>query len=119
MKCRTLPVAYLAAMADVLRILGHAYRLRIVERLDLCGPAPGHILLSKLGGAQGALSQHLSKLRLAGVIRAERRGKEVWYSLASPASLTILNCMRRKHEETTGNKRQIPGASHQASSARG
>ena len=99
MKTRTLPVAFLANMADVLRILGHAYRLRLVERLDLRGPAPGHLLLAELGGAQGALSQHVNKLRLAGVIRGERRGKEVWYSLASPAALTILNCMRKKHAE--------------------
>ena len=96
MKSRTLPVAYLEQMAGVLRILGHAYRLRIVERLDLCGPAPGHILLSKLGGAQGALSQHLSRLRLAGVIQAERRGKEVWFTIATPAAATLLNCMRQR-----------------------
>jgi DNA-binding transcriptional ArsR family regulator len=96
MKSRTLPMSYLEKMAGVLRILGHAYRLRIVERLDLRGPAAGHRLLAELGGAQGALSQHLNKLRIAGVIRAERRGKEVWYGLASPDALTILNCMRKR-----------------------
>ena len=97
MKGGALPVAYLEKMADALRIMGHVYRLRIVERLDLLGPAPGHRLLAELGGAQGALSQHLNKLRLAGVIRAERRGKEVWYGLANPDALTILNCMRKRH----------------------
>ena len=107
MKDRTLPVAYLEQMAGVLRILGHAYRLRIVERLDLRGPAPGHVLLAELGGAQGALSQHLSKLRLAGVIRAERRGQEVWYGLANPDALTILNCMRkRRHVSQVGRGRR-------------
>jgi hypothetical protein len=35
-------------------------------------------------------------LRLAGVIQAERRGKEVWFTLATPAAVTILNCMRQR-----------------------
>lgn len=96
MRPRTLPIDYLQQMSGALRVLGHAYRLRIVERLDLGGPAPGHRLLADLGGAQAALSQHLNKLRLAGVIRAERRGREVWFSLASPAALTILHCMRHR-----------------------
>ena len=110
MKNRVLPQDFLEQMAGALRVLGHTYRLRIVERLDLCGPAPGHGLLAGLGGAQGALSQHLNKLRLAGIIRAERRGQEVWYSLASPAALTILNCMRNKHKGVSGASRQASGA---------
>ena len=96
MKGGALPVAYLAKMADALRIMGHVYRLRIVERLDLLGPAPGHRLLAELGGAQGALSQHLARLRQAGVIQAERRGKEVWFTIATPAAPTLLNCMRQR-----------------------
>lgn len=96
MKQEKLPAEFLETMAGVLRVLAHPYRLRIVERLDLRGPAPGHQLLAELGGAQGALSQHVAKLRQAGVIRAERRGREIWFALASPAALTILNCMRRR-----------------------
>ncbi len=99
MKARILPHEFLEQMSGALRVLGHAYRLRIVEHLDLRGPAPGHQLLAELGGAQGALSQHLARLRQAGVIQAERRGKEVWYSLAAPAALTILNCMRKRQGE--------------------
>jgi DNA-binding transcriptional ArsR family regulator len=93
----TLPAEFVQEMAGALRALGHAYRLRLVERLDLEGPAPGHALRAKLGGAQAALSQHLQKLRQNNILRAERRGKEVWFSLASPAALTLLNCMRRKY----------------------
>jgi DNA-binding transcriptional ArsR family regulator len=96
MQPSALPVDFMEEMASVLRILAHAYRLRIVERLDLRGPAPGHQLLAELGGTQGALSQHVNKLRQAGVLRAERRGKEVWYALANPDALTILNCMRKR-----------------------
>jgi len=96
MQTRPLPVAFLNQMADVLKVMGHGFRLRIVEFLDLHGPTPAHVLLAALGGAQGALSQHLSRLRNAGVIQAERRGKEVWFTLATPAARTILNCMRQR-----------------------
>ncbi|MDD5705515.1 MAG: metalloregulator ArsR/SmtB family transcription factor [Kiritimatiellae bacterium] len=97
-KTDLLPPTYLGRMADALRVLGHAYRLRIVEHLDHGGAAPGHVLLAALGGAQGALSQHLNKMRAAGLIAAERRGREVWYALANPDALTILNCMRKRHQ---------------------
>ena len=65
-----LPQAFLDTMSVTLRVMGHPYRLRVVEHLDLHGSQPGHALLAALGGAQGALSQHLARLRHAGVIRA-------------------------------------------------
>lgn len=103
-KTPLLSVVFLEEMAAVLRILAHGYRLRIVEQVDLHGPMPVHRLLAALGGAQGALSQHLTKLRLAGVLRADRRGKEVWCSLANPDALTLLNCLR-KRAAIEGNRR--------------
>ena len=112
MQKQPLPVPFLNQMADVLKVMGHGFRLRIVEFLDLHGPTPAHVLLAALGGAQGALSQHLSKLRLAGVIQAERRGKEVWFTIATPAVPTLLNCMRQRMSpdvkpfEATLNRRQ-------------
>jgi ArsR family transcriptional regulator len=83
-------------MAEVLRVLAHGYRLRIVEFLDMNGPSPVYRIVEALGGPQGALSQHLNKMRLSGLLRSERRGKEVWYAIANPDSLTILNCMRKR-----------------------
>lgn len=95
---RPLPMtpAYLDQMAEVLRVLAHGYRLRIAEFLDLNGAAPVYRIADDLGGPQGALSQHLNKMRVAGLLRAERRGKEVWYDIANPDTLTILNCMRKR-----------------------
>jgi len=114
MKNQILSAAFVQEMAVALRVLGHPYRLRIVERLDLAGAAPGHALLAELGGSQGALSQHVNKLRQAGLLRAERRGKEVWYDLASPAALTILNCMRKRHRVSSGSVGLAAGIDHAA-----
>jgi len=109
-KTEKLPLDFLANMASVLRVMAHGYRLRIVEHLDLHGPTPGHELLDALGGAQGALSQHLNKLRQTGVLRAERRGKEVWFALANPDALTILDCMRKRFATDAGGKSKKTGA---------
>ena len=96
MQAKLLPAAFLDRLTDVLKAMGHTYRLRILELLDLRGPAPAHDVLATLGGAQGALSQHLARLRRTGVIQAERRGKEVWYTLAAPTAEAILNFMRER-----------------------
>ena len=92
----TLPTVYLERMADIIKVLGHPYRLQIIEYLDLNGKSPVHHILAGIGGNQAALSQHLNKMRSAGIIVSERRGKEVWCEIAEPDSLTILNCMRKR-----------------------
>jgi DNA-binding transcriptional ArsR family regulator len=86
-------------MAEALKVLAHADRLRILEFLDLTGAAPVFRIVEETGLAQATTSQHLNRMRRGGLIQAERRGKEVWYSIAEPNAVTILNCIRRKHGE--------------------
>ena len=50
-------------------------------------------------GSTVVASHHLARMRLAGIVAAERRGKETWYRIADPHSVTILNCIRRKAEQ--------------------
>jgi DNA-binding transcriptional ArsR family regulator len=70
----------LAAVADRLRLLGDPTRLTIVCALAQGETNPG--CLAELAGvAPAALSQHLAKLRLAGVARPHRDGQRVWYEL--------------------------------------
>lgn len=94
-----LPEMYVERMAEVIKVLGHTYRLQIIEHLDLNGEQPVHQILAAIGGNQAALSQHLNKMRRAGIIKAVRRGKEVWYGIADEDSLTILGCMRKRFDK--------------------
>ena len=68
------------AVCDRLRLLADPTRLRIV-----CALAQGETnptCLSELAGVGvPAVSQHLAKLRLAGVCRPRRDGQRVWYEL--------------------------------------
>ena len=68
------------AVANRLRLLADPTRLRIV-----CALAQGETnptCLAELAGVGApAVSQHLAKLRLAGVCRPRRDGQRVWYEL--------------------------------------
>lgn len=93
-----IPAETLRQMADTLRLIAHPHRLRIIEMLEAAGTAPVHQITVRLGLPQAATSQHLNQMRRRSLLRSERRGKEVWYSIADPRSLTILNCIRKKQE---------------------
>lgn len=79
--------------AEMLRTMAHPMRLRIVDALNTAGELPVCEIANYLGIAQSATSQHLNQLRLMGLIQSERRGKEVWYSIADRRPIALLNCI--------------------------
>ncbi len=86
----------LERMAAALKILAHPCRLKVAEVLQREGSMPVHTLMEKVPLPQATLSQYLNQMRRAGLVRAERKGKEVWYEIADSSVLTILDCIRRK-----------------------
>jgi ArsR family transcriptional regulator, zinc-responsive transcriptional repressor len=70
----------LAAAGDLLRALAAPVRIAIVLQLRV-SPRCVHDLVDVLGANQPLVSQHLRVLKSAGVVRGERRGREVVYSL--------------------------------------
>ena len=79
--------------ADVLKTLANARRLEILHRLA-DGPREVGRLAAELGVSQPNVSQHLAVLRAAGVIEAERDGREVRYRLADPEVMVACRIMR-------------------------
>ena len=73
--------APLEEAADLLRALASPHRLAIVRELD--GRARCvHELVDALGVSQPLVSQHLRILRASHLVQAERRGREIAYSLS-------------------------------------
>ena len=98
-----LALAAVRPFAERLRVLGHPVRLLILDRLQSGGAMPVHRLVTALGDtalSQAALSQHLARMRQAGLLAAQRHGHEVWYAVADPHALTILNCIQAKLRRT-------------------
>ena len=71
----------LAAAGDLLRALAAPVRIAIVLQLR-DAPRCVHDLVDALDLPQPLISQHLRVLKEAAVVRGERRGREVVYSLA-------------------------------------
>lgn len=88
-----LTVDALNRAAETLKILAHPKRLRIIEILERKQEVPVHSLTEQTGLPQAVVSQHLNQMRRAGLLSAERRGKEMWYSISDPRALSILNCI--------------------------
>lgn len=80
--------------AAVLKTVAHPLRLRIVELLESCERSVGD-LQERLGVTQSLTSQHLSQMRVRGVLAARREGTAVYYSVANPDVVKVINCIRR------------------------
>jgi ArsR family transcriptional regulator, zinc-responsive transcriptional repressor len=72
-------VSYEAA-GELLRALAAPVRIAIITELAE-GPRCVHEIVEAVGAPQPLVSQHLRVLRGAGVVRGERRGREIAYSL--------------------------------------
>ena len=80
--------------AEVLRTLASARRLEILHALAN-GPMEVGRLATKLGAGQPNVSQHLAVLRVAGIVEAERDGREVRYRLVDPDVIVACGLMRQ------------------------
>jgi ArsR family transcriptional regulator, zinc-responsive transcriptional repressor len=72
--------ATLEAAGELLRALAAPVRIAVVMQLRQ-SPRCVHELVDTLGVTQPLISQHLRVLKAAGVVRGERRGREVVYRL--------------------------------------
>lgn len=82
-----------AMQVDVLRALANPRRLQILHRLA-DGPVEVGALAAELGISQPNASQHLSVMRTAGVVEAERIGREVRYRVSDPDVIVACGLMR-------------------------
>ncbi len=74
---------------SLFKILGDPTRRAIFERLTREGEQTVHALTDFAGVSQPAVSKHLATLKLAGLVRDRRQGRETHYS-AEPEGLVPL-----------------------------
>lgn len=79
--------------ADIMRTLAQPRRLQIIHRL-VAGPVEVSRIALDLGISQPNASQHLAVMRNAGVVEAERSGREVRYRLTDPEIVAACAVMR-------------------------
>ncbi|MEJ5258416.1 MAG: metalloregulator ArsR/SmtB family transcription factor [Fervidobacterium sp.] len=75
-------VENLEKYAETLKVIAHPIRLQILmmlkdnEKLCVCE------MLPRIGISQPNLSQHLSMMRLSGLVETEKKGNMVFYKLS-------------------------------------
>ena len=79
------------ARARVLKAMAHPARLYMIEVLA-GGERCVCELTEMVGSDMSTVSRHLSVLRNASIVRDEKRGSQVFYSLRVPCILNFLSC---------------------------
>lgn len=99
-----MPVPLYEAKAELFRALGHPARIRVLELLGE-GDQAVHQLLAQMDVEQSNLSQQLAVLRRHGLVRQQRVGGEVIYSLVAPETRDLLLAARMVlHQVLTDNE---------------
>jgi ArsR family transcriptional regulator len=80
------------ARAAVIKAMGHPTRLFIVEELSR-GERCVCELTEMVDADVSTVSKHLSVLKNAGIVRDEKRGSQVFYSLLVPCVLNFFSCV--------------------------
>jgi DNA-binding transcriptional ArsR family regulator len=73
------------ATVEMLKVLAVETRVKIIELLKSQGPMGSKELAGRLGVTPAAVSQHLKLLKHAGLVRRERKGYWIPYSLNEEA----------------------------------
>jgi len=80
--------------AEVMKILASPRRLEILHLLS-DGPKEVGRLAEEMDISQPNVSQHLAVMRTAGIVEAERDGREVRYRLTDPDVIVACGTMRQ------------------------
>lgn len=84
----------LTRAAETLKVVSHPARLRIIEVLER-GERSVSEIQDTLGITQSQTSQHLSNMRVRGVLKSRKNGNMVYYSIANPDVVKVIHCIRQ------------------------
>jgi len=87
--------AGLEQAAECLRTLAHPARLRIVQLL-LRGRYTVGELAEACGIASHMASEHLRLMQHCGLLKSEREGRRIYYSVAEPHLADIMACVEER-----------------------
>jgi DNA-binding transcriptional ArsR family regulator len=77
--------------AGVLKCIAHPVRLLVLEILGMNMELTVSEIIEKTGVEQSLLSHHLNKMKDKGVLKAERDGKNIFYSISDHQIVRVLD----------------------------
>lgn len=81
----------MSARAAVIKAIAHPTRLYIVDQLSGKAKTVGE-LTEKIGADMSTVSRHLSVLKHVGIVKDERHGSTINYSLRCPCIMKFFSC---------------------------
>jgi len=84
--------------AEVLKAMGHPARLCILNGILRTGGCNVTHIQECIELPQSTISQHIQKLRSAGIIEGTRSGTEITYTLKNQKVLDIINILYPQEE---------------------
>ncbi|HEY4042910.1 MAG TPA: metalloregulator ArsR/SmtB family transcription factor [Rhodopila sp.] len=81
----------LAGTDSIFKTLGDPTRRAIFEKLSREGEQTVHALTDFAGVSQPAVSKHLGALKLVGLVRDRRQGRETHYSAEPEGLVPLIN----------------------------
>jgi ArsR family transcriptional regulator len=95
-RIRGIPQQSINESAELLAVLGHPARLRIVELLHAEEMDVSQIA-ARLKVAHAVASQHLIRMHRAGVLGRQPVGRRMLYRVTHPDAVEILHWTHRRH----------------------
>jgi len=88
-----IPHAKIKRASEGLRAIAHEVRLAVLCNL-MAGPMCVQELVAATGASQSNLSQHLTKMRMLGIIDNEKRGQQVFYHISNPEWCALIHVLK-------------------------
>lgn len=73
------------------KMMSNPIRLKILKQLSKGGELCVGSLEEAVGSSQSSTSQHLAHLKKSGVLKCEKRGKNVCYGIADQDIMNLIN----------------------------
>ena len=83
----------ITSRAELLKAIAHPVRLCIVNGLINQPGCNVSMIIGCLNVPQSTVSQHLSKLKAAGVVEGRRDGQEVYYYVINEDIVNVVKCL--------------------------
>jgi len=90
-------VKHLEKAANRLKAMAHPVRIAIIEMLEAEGPLCVSDIFVKLDIEQASASHHLNILKNRDILKSERTGKHIIYSLNNEIIGELVKCLNRCH----------------------
>ena len=80
-------------VAFILKTTAHPTRIAIVQLLAATDSLSVTDISEKLNVEQSLLSHHLSGMKLKGILRSHREGKNIFYALKMREVIDVIQCL--------------------------